>query len=89
MAQYNGYVEVPHSSYDEWRSATIGNGYNVDGLYGNQCWDYCALLWHQYNLTLVTRPGIGGGAADCWLISRNINARDPFISLTGIENVKR
>lgn len=88
MAQYNRYVEVPHSSYDEWRSHTIGNGYNVDGIYGNQCWDYCALLWWQYGLTLVTKPN-GGGAADCWNISRYINARGPFTSLTGIENVKR
>ena len=88
MAQYNGYVEVPHSSYDEWRAATIGNGYNVDRLYGNQCWDYCTLLWWQYDLPLVTKPG-GGGAADCWLVSRNINARGPFTSLTGIQNVKR
>ena len=65
MAQYNGYVTEPHATYQDWRDATLGNGYNVDGMYGNQCWDFCALLWWQYGLTLYTKPG-GGTAQDCW-----------------------
>lgn len=88
MAQYNGYVAVPHNSYNAWRAATLGNGYNVDFSFGDQCWDYCALLYHQYNLTLVTKPG-GGVAADCWNISRKVNSRTPFKSITGKENIKR
>lgn len=92
MAQYNSYVTVPHQSYNQWRNATLGNGYNVDyyasGGYGNQCWDYCALLWRQYNLTLVTKAG-GGTAYDCWNVSRNVNSQPPFISLTGVSNIKR
>ena len=52
MAQVNGYVPVAHGSYNQWRAATLGNGYNVDFRYGNQCWDYCALLYWQYGLTL-------------------------------------
>lgn len=88
MAQYYGYVSVPHASYDQWRAATWGNGYNVDYMYGNQCWDFCALLYWQYGLTLVTKAG-GGGAADCWTISRYANTKPPFISITGKENIKR
>ena len=88
MAQYNGYVSIPHDSYDQWRSATLGNGYNADYLYGNQCWDYCAELWHQYGLTLITRTG-GGGAADCWIESRYKNAKGPFIIVEGKTNIKR
>lgn len=88
MAQYNGYISVAHGSYDAWRGATLGNGYNVDGAYGNQCWDYCALLWWQYGLTLVTKPG-GGSACECWTISRYTNARTPFISIEGKQNIKR
>lgn len=88
MAQVNGYVPVAHGSYNQWRAATLGNGYNVDFRYGNQCWDYCALLYWQYNLTLITKAG-GGVAADCWNYSRNVNSRTPFISLTGKENIKR
>lgn len=88
MAQYNGYRPVPHGSYNEWRSATLGNGYNVDYYSGNQCWDYCALLYWQYGLTLITKAG-GGTAYDCWAVSRAANTRSPFISLTGVSNIKR
>ena len=88
MAQYNGYVPVSHGSYDEWRAATLGNGYNVDFSYGNQCWDYCALLYWQYGLTLVTRPG-GGTAADCWFVSREANSRHPFQAVIGVTQIKR
>lgn len=88
MAQYNGYVYVPHGTYDEFRNATIGNGYDVDYSWGNQCWDYVALLYHQYRLTLVTKAG-GGGAKDCWIVSRNVNSTPPFVSITGKENIKR
>lgn len=92
MAQYNRYVIVPHLSYNQWRASTLGNGYNVDyyasGGYGNQCWDYCSLLWYQYGLSLVTKAG-GGTAYDCWRYSRYVNARYPFTSLTGVQNIRR
>ena len=88
MAQYNGYRKVPHGSYSKWRSATLGNGYNVDFSAGNQCWDYCALLYRQYGLTLRTKPG-GGTAYECWSISRWANSQPPFRSITGVQNIKR
>ena len=37
MAKYTGFVQIPHSTYDEWRNATLGNGYDIDGYYGCQC----------------------------------------------------
>ena len=37
MAKYTGYVDIPHATYDEWRNATLGNGYDIDGYYGCQC----------------------------------------------------
>lgn len=89
MAQFNGYRPVPHETYDQYRNATIGNGYNVDYYAGNQCWDYCALLWWQYGLDLRTRVGGNGGAADCWILSKNYNARTPFIAVDGVTNIKR
>lgn len=92
MAQYNNYVIVPHLSYEQFKNATLGNGYNVDAWYrggwGNQCWDYIALLYYQYGLTLYTKVG-GGSAKDCWLVSKNANARYPFIAVEGIQNIKR
>lgn len=88
MAQYNGYRKVVHDTYQQWRDAVLGNGYNVDYQFGNQCWDLPALLYFQYGRTLYTRSG-GGVAADCWRISRQQNSVTPFISLTGKENIKR
>ena len=88
MAQYYGYLNVSHNSFTQWYNATHGNGYNVDYSFGNQCWDYCALLWYQYNLRLITKPG-GGGAIDCWNVSRYINAKPPFKSYTNIKKIKR
>lgn len=88
MAQYNQYVTVAHNTYDAFRSATLGNGYNVDDSGGNQCWDFCALLWWQYDLRLVTKAG-GGVAYECWTISRYVNAQPPFISLERKEDIKR
>lgn len=92
MANYRGYRQVPHGSYNEWRAATIGNGYDVDYYPKGQpyqCWDYCALLYFQYGLSLITRPQGNGTAAMCWTVSRQANSKSPFISLTGKENIKR
>lgn len=86
--QYNHHVILPHDTYDEWRAATLGYGFDVDGQFGNQCWDYIDNLYYQYDLTLVTRKG-GGTAADCWNISRNINSQPPFEAVVGKENIKR
>lgn len=85
--QYDGYISIPHDSYDQFKQATLGNGYNVDGYYGNQCWDYLAELWHQYGLTLYT--GSRGYAYECWTVSKNRNAVTPFIAVEGIANIRR
>ena len=89
MAQYNGYVSVPHNTYDAFRAATLGNGYDVDNQYGNQCWDFCALLYWQYGLTLITIPGGNGTAQDCWLVSRAANSVPPFISVYTKQEIRR
>lgn len=91
MADYRGYRQVTHNSYDAWRAATIGNRYDVDYYPSSQpyqCWDYCALLYFQYGRTLRTKAG-GGTAADCWNYSRQYNSQTPFISLVGKQNIKR
>ena len=87
MAQFNGYVKVAHATYQQFRDATLGNGYNVDQAYGNQCWDFCALLWWQYGLTLHTGPR--GWAYECWSVSRSLNAVPPFTQVTSISDIKR
>lgn len=87
MAQYNRYVAVAHATYQEFRNATLGNGYNVDQAFGNQCWDFCALLWWQYGLTLHTGPK--GWAYECWTSSRALNAVPPFTQVTSVSDIKR
>lgn len=87
MAQFNGYVKVAHATYQQFRDATLGNGYNVDKTYGNQCWDFCALLWWQYGLTLHTGPK--GWASECWTVSRSLNAVPPFTQVTNVTDIKR
>ena len=88
MSHYVGYISVPHGSYQQWRDATLGNGYDTDGYFGEQCFDYISLLYYQYGLFLRTKAG-GGLACDCWLYSRDYNSQDPFESLTGANNIKR
>lgn len=33
MAKYIGYVTIPHGTYNEWKNAVNGNGYDADGFY--------------------------------------------------------
>jgi len=47
MAKYIGYVDVNHATYAEWKNATLNNGYNIDGSYGCQCWDFASLFWRN------------------------------------------
>ena len=86
MAHYVGFVSIPHGSYQEWRDATLGNGYDIDGWWGEQCWDYCAIFYRQYNLTLYTGDGT---AAGCWLLMRGMNAVMPFVEVTRVQDIKR
>jgi hypothetical protein len=84
--QHNGYILIPVNSYLAWKTSTNGNGYNVDGAYGDQCWDFCALLYWQYDLTLVT---VNGTAAGCWYLARSVNSQPPFEAVTGKSEIKR
>lgn len=45
MAKYSGYVSLPIDSYTSWKTATNGNGFDVDHNYGCQCWDLAAEFW--------------------------------------------
>lgn len=33
MAFYTGYIDLPTDSYDNWKGAVSGNGYDADGFY--------------------------------------------------------
>ena len=72
MAQYNDFVTLDISSYTAFKNAILGNGYNVDGLYGDQCVDIPKLLtWnagrsYPYWLSLPD-----GYAYEGWTVESN------------------
>lgn len=87
MAQ--GYVDVPHASYSEWRANTIGNEYDLDGAWGCQCWDYASLFWRNVGFG-VGYPLTGNGYAyGCWTINKNVNKGDKFDLVYNLSDVKR
>ena len=91
-------VEVDITSYDSFRANTIGNGYDIDGYYGYQCWDYCALMWGNigryghdgtpYNYPYL-QTGSGGYAYECWTNSRYQNAGTQFELIELLSLVKK
>ena len=87
MAQYYGGVSIPHNSWDAFFNATIGNGYDYDGFYGNQCWDYCQELWYQYGMFLFLGPN--GYAYEAWTIARAQNLGQQFEEVTNLADVKK
>ncbi len=87
---------VPHATYDEFRAAVNGNGYDLDGLYGYQCWDGVDLLYEQSDVGqyLYTAANIGQGdgtAKSCWINTtcRSLNGSGNFQAVDGVTNIKR
>lgn len=77
---------VDISSYDAFRAQVLGRGYDVDGYYGYQCWDGCALLWQQLGKSLLTG---GNNARGCWINCRAQNAGTDFELITDVTKIKR
>lgn len=76
------------SSYQAFFNQMNGNGVDVDGYYGYQCWDACAVLWYKLGWTLYT--GSLGVAYECWTQSRNQNTHAPTITqVTNKANIKK
>ncbi len=92
-------TDVNITSYDSFKTTTIGQGYNVDGNlgihndqdeHGFQCWDYGALLWGltgDFSYPYLSTNGTGY-AYGIWE-ARNQNAGDTFDLITDINQVKR
>lgn len=72
---------VPTDNWSVFRNAVIGNGYDVDGYYNDQCWDGAALFW----LNAVGRSfstGGTGAARGGWEAARAANAGSEFDLIT-------
>lgn len=92
MATYKGQVKVDISSYDNFKNATNGNGYDVDGYYGCQCYDLGSLFWlnacKRWLRTAAKDGGVKGGASGIWG-ARDVNNQGEFELITDINALKR
>lgn len=90
---------VPHSTYVEFRNFVNGNGYDVDGMFGYQCWDGVDLLYQQSDIGqyLYTRYNFDpsdlsySGVKWCWLYAqaRAANGSGHFSEVTRVEDIKQ
>ena len=91
-------LPIDISSYDNFRADALaragqGLGYDVDGLYGYQCWDLAAELWMNIpefqNSELWPHTGPNLYAKECWTYSRDANAGNSFDLIYNLSDVKR
>ena len=93
MAKYTGYVDIPHNTYDAWRNATLGNGYDIDGYYGCQCWDFASEFWRNVGFP-ARYPLISASSAyTMWSVYKDQNSSYAgttyFRQITNLNDVKR
>lgn len=88
---------VPHATYDQFRNAVLGRGYDVDGWWGYQCWDGVDLLYQQSDVGqyLYTarniNPSLPSGVKTCWqnVTARQRNGSGHFQAIGGAVNIRR
>lgn len=73
-----GYSNIAHSTYSEWKTNTIGRAFDLDGYYGCQCWDYASLFWRNVGFPAGYPQTGNGNAYGCWTLRRDANAGDQF-----------
>lgn len=85
MASYT----VNISSYTAFRKSVLGNGYDMDGYYGYQCWDGVDLFYSQLGATLST--GGTGLAYMCWqnASARSANTLSSMTQITKVNDLKQ
>lgn len=91
MAQYYGLVTVDISSFAAFRNEVLGNGYDVDGAYGDQCVDMAKLLAGNAGRSFpYWKSDPDGLAYEGWTIlsNREYNAADYFTLVYNREDVR-
>lgn len=76
---------VPYDTYNNFKNAVIGRGFDIDNCFGWQCWDGAALLWQQMGLNLYTG---NGKAIGCWDLKRDVNKYDKFDLIYNVGDLK-
>lgn len=89
-----GYSDIAHSSYAEWKVNTLGRAFDLDGSYGCQCWDYASLFWRNVGFPAgYPLTGPNSYASECWTVNRNANASyngtDYFELINSLTDVKQ
>lgn len=79
------FYSVPIDSYQSFRNAVLGHGFDIDNYCGFQCWDGTALLWQQLGKSLVTGNGLAIGA---WDLKRDVNKYDQFDLVADVNALK-
>lgn len=83
--------QVAHNSYDAFCNDVYGRGFDVDGMYGAQCWDGVDLLYQQADVGQYLTTANTGRVKDCWLngTARATNGSGHFTAISGKENIKK
>ena len=90
--KYYGYVTIPHTTYDVWRNAVNGNGYDADYLYGCQCMDLAMEFWWNVGFPTGyphTSTGNANGVWDRRNENLTYNNVTYFELVTSLNDVKR
>lgn len=88
--QHTGNIKLQtnqYNTYANFRATVLGNGYDWDGAYGDQCWDGVQLLYGQYGELLQTGPN--KSAYECWTVSADKNATVHFEKITDVKSIKQ
>jgi hypothetical protein len=86
----SGYVDVPHTTYDQWKANTLGNEYDLDGSYGCQCWDYASLFWRNVGFAAgYPLTGPNHSAYEIWTVNKEANRGDKFYLIYDKTQIKR
>lgn len=71
--QHNGWQTVTVASYAAFKTVVNNNGWDLDGAFGDQCYDLAFLLWYSVGFPqLYPVNGGTGKAKDIWT-ERNSN----------------
>lgn len=92
MAKYTGYVDVAHTTYSEWRSNTLNNGYDIDGSYGCQCWDFASLFWRNIGFPAGYPHITASSAYTMWNLreeNKAYNGTEYFDLIYSLDDVKQ
>ena len=90
---------VVHNTYENFKNATLGNQYDIDGYPVSQpyqCWDYVDLLYQQSDIGqyLYTASNVGetgDGAKTCWTsqAARERNGSGYFSCVYDVTAIKK